>query len=120
MPTQPHELYDWLGPAREQLTDEQIERLCAETDRIEARHPGPDGQDLRDAAMSAAVQYLLGETTIESAGRALTLARLAEDRAMSAAKQVAAMSVADGMPVKRAAERVGIDRMTLLGVLGKR
>lgn len=120
MTTQRHELEAWLGPALPDLSEEQIQRLMAESDRIAARHTHLDEQDLRDAALSAAVQYLLGEATIDDIGRELTLARLAQGRAMAAAKQVAAMASADGMPDTQAADRACIDRMTLLKILGKR
>ena len=115
-----YELEAWLGPALPDLTSEQIERLLAEANRIQQRHPGPDEQHEFDAALSAAVQYLLGDTTIDQAGRALTLARLEQDRAMAAAKQIAAMATADGVPDTQAADRACLDRQTLLRVLGKR
>jgi hypothetical protein len=114
------ELEAWLGPALPDLTDDQMDRLTVEADRITACYPDPDEQPERDAALSAATQYLLGETTIDDAGRALTAARLELERAMAAAKQLAAMASADGMPDTQAAQRACIDRMTLLKVLGKR
>lgn len=119
--TSRYELEAWLGPALSDLTGEQIERLMAESDRIGERYPDPDEQDLREAALSAAVQYLLGETTIDDAGRALTKARLEQDRAMAAAQQLAAMAVEDGlMSEYQAADRARIDRMTVRKALGKR
>lgn len=117
---QRHELEAWLGPALPDMTEEQIERLMVESDRIGQRHPDPDEQDLRDAAMTATVQYLLGETSLDEAGANLTKARLRLERTMAAAKQVAAMASADGVPDAEAARRARIDRMTLLKVLGKR
>lgn len=119
---QRHELEAWLGSALSDLTDEQVDRLATESGRIDGRYPDPDEQDLRDAAMSAAVQYLLDETTIDDAGRALTLARLELGRAMAVAQQLAAMAVEDGTVSSeyQAAERAGIDRMTVRKALGKR
>lgn len=117
---QRHELEAWLGPALGDLTADQLERIRDESDRIAERYPDPDEQDLRDAAMNASVQYLLNETTVEDAGRALTAARLELGRAMAASKQLAAMAVADQMSEVRAADAACIDRMTLLKVLGKR
>lgn len=115
-----HGMMAWLGPASDDLTEEQIDRLVTESGRIGERYPDPDEQPERDAALSAAVQYLLGETTIDDAGRLLTLARLEQERAMAAAKQIAAMASADGVPDAEAARRASIDRMTLLKVLRKR
>lgn len=117
---QRHEIESWLGPALTELTEDQIERIMAESDRIDARYPDPDEQDLRDAAMTAVVQYLLGETSLDEVGANLTKARLRLERTMAAAKQVAAMASADGVPDAEAARRARIDRMTLLKVLGKR
>lgn len=115
---QRHELEAWLGPALDELTDEQIDRLATDADDISTRHPHDD--DARTAALSAAVQYLLGEVDIDQAGSALLAARRVEADAYAAAQQLAAMAVTDGMPEAEAARRAGIDRMTVRKVLGKR
>lgn len=120
MPTTAEDLRPFLGPAWDDLTPEQRERLAEESDRIDARHPDPDEADLREVALNAAVQYLLGETTVVDAGRALVGARVDLARAMAVSKQLAAMANADGMSEVKAAESASIDRMTLLKVLGKR
>jgi hypothetical protein len=115
------DLRPWLGPAWGDLTPDQRDRLAVESDRIAARYPDPDDQDERDAALSIAVQYLLGETTVGDAGRALINARRELARAMAASKQIAAMAALDGsLSEVKAAEQAAIDRMTLLKVLGKR
>jgi hypothetical protein len=115
-----HELTVWLGPAYEQMTADQLDRFAGETDRIHERFPDRDEQPERDAAMSAAVQYLLGETRPDDAGRALAAARAAVSAAMAASQQIAVMANADGMSEVSAAQATGIDRMTLRKVLGKR
>lgn len=115
------DLMAWLGPAADEMTAEQIERVRTEAAAIEQRYPEPDEQPERDAALSAVVQYLLGETTPEDAGRALVAARRAEREAYAAALQMAVMLVGDNPPqgrrgyVKVAAGRVGVDR----GLLGR-
>lgn len=113
------DLTPWLGPAADEMTADQIARFHAEAERIDARYPDPDEQDERDAALSAVVQYLLGETRPTDAGRALTAARMAEAHAMAASQQIAVMAVADGMSEVKAAEACGIDRNTLRRALGK-
>lgn len=115
-----NELRNWLGPALEELTSEQVDRLTRESHTISTRYPDPDEQDLRDAALSAAVQYLRGETSIDDAGSTYTAARLATNRLQAASRQIAAMASTDGMPDLQAARRSGVDRMTLLKDLGKR
>lgn len=110
----------WLGPAAGDLTASQLE-LVAEADRsIEARYPDPDDQDKREAALSAAVQYLLGDTSADEVRRELDAARAAERRARAAATQVAVMMVRAGGEKKGSAITVGIDRMALLEALGER
>lgn len=109
----------WLGPARDDLTDEQLDRVTAASHAIDARYPDSDDSDLREAALSAAVQYLLGDTTPEDVGRA----HLAADRdallASAAAQQVAVMLTEEGMSEVRAADAVYIARGTLRAALGK-
>ncbi|MEU3452201.1 hypothetical protein ABZ671_00960 [Micromonospora sp. NPDC006766] len=123
---QSDELMAWLGPAADELTAEQIERVAAEVAPIAEMYPHPDQQDQRDAALYAVVQYLLGETTPEEAGRALIDARSREREAFAAATWMAVMLVRDNPPKgrrgykKQAAERAGIDRMSLLKALGER
>lgn len=116
----PAELAAWLGPAADQLTTEQADRVAAEARRIAERYPDPDEQDERDAALSATVQYLLGETTPDKTGRALIEARRRERAAYVAAEQVAVILVRDGAKKASAARAVGIDRMSLLKALGER
>ncbi len=120
MPTYPDNLRPWLGPAWNDLTPDQRDRLAAESDRIDARYPEPDDEPSRQDALSAAVQYLLGETTIDEAGAAYAAARREAARLLVPARQIAAMASADGMPDLQAARRSGVDRMTLLKDLGKR
>src|SRR5690554_7050375 len=115
-----HELEAWLGLAADDLTPDQTDRLHREAQSIDGRYPDPDDQELRDAALSAAVQWLLGDITLERAREQLVSARIAAARASAAAQQVAVMAHADGMPESHAAAAVGIDRMTLRRALGKR
>lgn len=115
-----NELTAWLGPAADDLTAEQIERVTAESREIDLRYPDPDEHREREAALSAVVQYLLGDTKPEDANRALIDARLRERDAYVAAEQVAVMLVRDGTAKATAARRAGIDRMSLLKALGER
>ncbi len=111
----------WLGPAYGELTSDQLDRVTRESRSIDERYPDPDDADQREAALSAAVQYLLGETTTDQAGSELRAARAVLRRAMAASKQIAAMAATDRtLSEVQAAEQAGIDRMTLLKYLGKR
>src|SRR5690606_42046674 len=106
---QDHELMAWLGPAADDLTPERIERISAEARRIAERWSDPDEQPERDAALSTVVQYLLGETTPEDAGRALLDARRREREAYAAAETIAVMLVGDGSQIGRASGRESVE-----------
>jgi hypothetical protein len=115
------DLITWLGPAAEQLTAEQLEIVADAARDINQRYPDPDEQPERDAALSATVQLLLGETSAHDAARTLIAARAEERRAYVHAEQVAVMLHRHGgMPKAPAAEAVGISRMSLLKALGER
>lgn len=109
-----YELEAWLGPALEDLTQEQVDRLHREAQAITTRYPNPDDADDREAALTAAVQYMLGELTVEEAGRRRRETRAAERHARVQAIQVALMAAADGMPTATAARAAGIDRQVLI------
>lgn len=111
----------WLGPAAEELTDEQRDRFeveaAAATERI---GDDPDLAAEREAAWSAIVQYLLGETTLDEAGDQRRQTRAAERHALLAAQAVARLAYQDGIAEAEVARRVGLDRMVVRRVLGKR
>ena len=114
-----HELLAWLGPAADQLTAEQIQRLSREAEAISRRYD-PDLHEEREAALSAAVRYLLGDTTLDEVGAERRRTLNAESVARAAAIQVAAMYAEDhAISERQLAERSGIDRQTLRARLGK-
>lgn len=113
------ELTAWLGDYADELTDDQRDRLEREAERINTRWPDPDDQFSRDAALSAAHQLIVGETSLREVREQLVATRMAEIAASAAAQQVAAMAVDDGMSEVQAADQAGIDRMTLRRMLGK-
>lgn len=109
-----HELEAWLGPALEDLSPEQVDRLHREAEAIDERWPDPDDADDREAALAAAVQYMLGELTVEEAGRRRRETRAAERHARVQAIQLACMATEDGVPTAAAARVVGLDRQVLI------
>lgn len=114
------DLMAWLGPAADDLTPEQIDRLTEVDRAVRVRYPDPDEQAEREAALSATVQYLLGDITPEGADAELRTARRREREAYVAALQVAVMTHRDGVSETASAARCGIDRMGLRRALGKR
>lgn len=109
-----YELEAWLGPALEDLTPEQVARLHQEARAIHDRYPDPDDADDREAALIAATQYLLGDLTLEEAGKRRRETRAAERHARVQAIQVSLMAAADGMPTASAARVAGLDRQVLI------
>lgn len=114
---QDHELDAWLGPA--ELTTEQRATLVREVAEIEAAYPDPDDQDVRDAAMSAAVQYLLGDVTPQQVGQRLAEATGALARARASVRTTARLMVGSGASEVAAADALGVNRMTVRSALGK-
>lgn len=115
------DLTAWLGPAADDLTPEQIDAVVTAAGEIADRYPDPDEQPERDAALSATVQYILGETAPDAVNRRLISARREEVEAYAAALQVAVMHHRyGGVPKATAAREAGIDRMSLLKALGER
>lgn len=110
----------WLGDAADEMSPDQTARFARVWDEIGQRYPDSDDQDLREAVLSAAVQYLLGDLTVDQAGQERSATLAAERRASAVAQQVAMMAVEDEVPEAQAARRAGIDRMWLRKLLGKR
>lgn len=108
----------WLGPAADQLTAEQIDRFERVWNDI-ADDDRRDNPERVEAVLSAAVQYLLGETSIDEAGAQRAATRTSSFIASAAAQQIAIMAVEDGMSETEAARRASIDRMWLRKRLGK-
>lgn len=115
-----HPLAAWLGPALDDLSDEQLDRLAAESAAIDARYPDGDDDYRREAALSAAAQYILGDTRAEEFGQAYAQATLARARAYAASQQIALMLLAEGASEAGTAAATGIDRMTVRKLAGKR
>ena len=115
------DLIAWLGPAAAELTTDQLDLVVAAAADIHRRYPDDDELPEREAALFATVQYLLGETTAEEAGRELIAARARERAAYVAAVQVAVLRHRhEHTPKATAARESSIDRMSLLEALGER
>lgn len=110
----------WLGPAAEEMDEEQRDRFeRAAADAIARIGDDPDLQADRDAVLSAIVQYVLGEVTIDQAGAERQRTRAAARAASLAAQQVVLLAIEDGMPEAEAARRGTVDRMHVRKLLGK-
>ena len=107
----------WLGDAT--LTTEQRDRFITIWDDVATRHPEPEDQDVRSAALSAAVQHLLGETTPTDAGREIGRLNAALEDAKAAARAIAVLAVEDGASEYALHRELGVTRRTLRLWLGK-
>ena len=105
----------WLGPVG--LTDEQRDRFTTIWDDVTGRYP--DDQDAATAALSAAVQYLVGETRPEDAGHEIARLTASLEDARAAARAVAVLAIADGESESALAARMGVTRMTVRKWLDK-
>lgn len=113
------EIRAWLGPAYYDLTDDQLGRFVQAWDDITARY-GDDDQGEANAALTATVQYLLGEIDLDTAGQQIVGARARWQESVAAAAQVARMAAADGVTEAELARRIGVDRArTVRRWLGK-
>ncbi len=114
------DLMAWLGPAADEMTPDQLATVREAADLIAARWPDPDEADLREAALSGAVQAVLGDTSPGTFRATLAEARLAEARAFAAALGGAVALVRAGGAKATVARDCGVDRMSLLKALGER
>lgn len=113
---------DWLGPAADDLTDEQRDEFDTAADRYwtatqppadpESREPvyRDAGQD--DAVLSAILQTVLGEDDVEKAGNRLARAKAETDAFVIAAAHL-------GMPRREIARKSGYSLVTVQNRLGK-
>lgn len=115
------ELSAWLGDT--ETTDEQRDRIERAAQAIDARYPIPvDGelQDVaqeREAALSAAVQVILGDTTLEDVAAAYLAAKAREVDA-HAAQTGAIIAEARTQRKVDLARRTGLSRPTIDKALG--
>lgn len=114
---QDHEIDAWLGDV--ELTDDQRAAFETEIDEIYVAYPDPDDQDVRDAAMSTAVQYLIGDATPAETGRALAHATGELARARAATRTMARLMAGGGTPESAISRELGVNRMTVRSALGK-
>ncbi len=114
------DLRAWLGPAADDLTAEQLERVADLSRRIDAFYPDPDEHREREAALSAVVQHLLGDTSPSEVRQAHVDAKLRAREAAVAATWVGVALAEETGNKLGAAREVGVDRMVLLETLGER
>ncbi len=108
----------WLGPARDEMTDEQLDRFDELAAAIEDRWPADaDDPDANADRLSGALMIVLGDATLESLGAERLEAMRALDEA-TRRLQGAMLSNADLGP-SEIARRAGVARDTVRHALGR-
>lgn len=118
------DLTAYLGDFADDLTDDQRERLESAADTIAERYPVPaDGEpadvtDEREAALTSAMQHILGESTPDEVVQAWVAAKRAADEAHAAMTgMLIALSVTE--TEYRMARTLGLSRTTIRKALAK-
>lgn len=112
------ELEAWLGPVMDEASEEQLERIVEASKAIDRRYPIPDGGCLADVvterndALSAAVQVILGDSTLEEKAAEYSRAQLA---AFAAHAQQTGALIAEGQVATKVelARRSGLSRVSV-------
>lgn len=109
---------DWLGPAGDTITDDQLARLDAVSAALDDRWPDgdPDHAEDRTTALSAAAQVIFGDDTLENFGAQFQSARRAEHERIVAL--TGALLASDGGE-RVLADRAGVARDTVRKALGR-
>lgn len=119
MSTQQHEIKAWLG-ANHGLNADQVDQLRQISDEINERHPDPDDQAEREAALTVAYRLLRGEEgVVEELAATRTRAKIDAAAALAGLQQAALMTVEWNASPNRHnpngesafARRAGVDRM---------
>jgi len=113
---QEHEMRALLGPAYDETTPEQREMIDRAATQIAERWPEPDLADTRQAALTGAMQVILGDSSLEEAAQAWHRARMAEREAQAALTGAIIVTKASETEI---ASRAGVHRLTVRRALGK-
>ena len=114
---QDYELDAYLGDDIT-ITDDQRAALHRASDMIDTRYPNADLRDDAETAFAAAMQVILGDTTVDDEATAWSDARRAERTAMASLTGAIIAASADESE-NAIAQRTGIHRGTVRKALGK-
>ena len=124
MSMQRTELEAWLGPALDDMTDEQVDTFAALVERIAGRYPGRDSgqhpdEEAMGEAMSGALMILLGDDTLAGLGGEWARARQAEREAMARLTGAIIAASGAGRAETEIAAETGLTRRSVRKALGK-
>jgi hypothetical protein len=123
VPTIDYALLAWLGPVAGTATPDQMEAIAAAAESIAARYPDEDLREDREAALSGAVQVIVGDDTLEGLGTGWQAKRAAEMTAHAtltggiiAARVLHSERALPEVEIER---RTGMSRVSVRKALGK-
>lgn len=111
---QDHELAGLLGPAYDESSVEQRERVRAAVTTIQSRYP--DDAEAQACAGAAALEVILGDNALETIAAKWHAVRAEEADAHA---RLTGAIVATAAPETTIAQRAGVTRMTVRKALGK-
>ncbi|MEY2668098.1 MAG: hypothetical protein RJA59_736 [Pseudomonadota bacterium] len=118
------DLAAWLGPVADTATPDQMEAIAAATLAITARYTDEDLREDREAALSGAVQVIVGDDTLEGLGADWQAKRAAEMTAHATLTgAIIAARVLHSereLPEVEIERRTGMSRVSVRKALGKR
>lgn len=109
---QAREWQAWLGPATLDMSDAQLTKFITCATTITALYD-PDDADGRERALSAALQVILGETTLEDVGAVEQRAYAAYVHACDATTGALVVERANNRPIANLATMAGVTRQTV-------
>ena len=108
----------WLGPALEQMTDEQLEAFGDAARQIFDRYPATeDDPDAATEALSGALQVILGDDTLTNLGADRAAAQQTLDRAH--ARLQGAILASRQLGPSEIARQSGLSRQTVHMLLNR-
>ena len=106
----------WLGPALEQMTDEQLEALDDAARQIFYRYPaGEDDPDAATEALGGALMVILGDDTLDGLGGAYRQAVEAASEAHG--RLIGAVIASRDLGPSEISRRSGLSRVTVTKAL---
>ena len=106
----------WLGPALEQMTDEQLEALADAARQIDDRYTAnEDDPDAATEALSGALMVILGDDTLDGLGGAYRQAVEAASEAHG--RLIGAVIASRDLGPSEISRRSGLSRVTVTKAL---
>lgn len=110
-------LLAWLGPAISDATPDQLDAIARAADTINAKYADPDLADDREAALTGAVQLMLGDDTLGGLGQAYRSAAAAAETARLTLVGAVIAAHQAGASVSAIAAEAGLSRPSVYAAI---